>query len=151
MAKIVDRAFDAVHTPPVRLQLSRLAHHHGCLVVLAVAACTGSIGAPGSLGATGSPGGSSGPGGPDGSTAQALVCNGAADTGAAPLERLTRGQYGNVVRDLLGLKTAFDVTSLGEDEKVGPFASNEVAPVSELTLEQYTEAAEALATSAGPG
>ena len=96
----------------MRRSLSRLAHHHGCLVaaaLAALAACTGTIGDAGPPGAIGAPGGGgSVSGGPDGSTAQALVCTGAVDTGATPLERLTRNQYGNVVRDLLGLQTAFD-------------------------------------------
>ncbi len=112
-----------------------------------MAACTGTIGdaafSPGAPGATSAPGTGD-------ASVDALVCTGV-DAGAAPLERLTRAQYANAVRDLLGLKAPFDVTLLGEDEKMGPFSSNDVAPVSELTLEQYTEAAETLARAAGTG
>jgi hypothetical protein len=131
----------------VRLDLSRWGYHHACLCALAMAACTGTIGdaafSSGARGATSTAGTAD-------ASADALVCTGV-DAGAAPLERLTRVQYGNAVRDLLGLKTPFDVTLLAEDEKVGPFSSNDVAPVSELTIEQYTEAAETLALAAEIG
>ena len=134
----------------MRLDLSRR-YHHACLLALAMAACTGTIG-DGAASSSGARGGTSAPGAPGtaDASADALVCTGV-NAGAAPLERLTRAQYGTAVRDLLGLQTPFDVTLLGDDEKVGPFSSNDVAPVSELTLEQYTEAAETLARAAGTG
>jgi hypothetical protein len=73
----------------------------------------------------------------------------AVTVGATPLVRLNRNQYQNSVRDLLGVPaSAIDTSAIAEDEKVGPFASNTAAPVSELVIEQYMESAEALALAA---
>ncbi len=63
------------------------------------------------------------------------------------LRRLTREQYENTVRDLLGLQTSVTVGFV-PDDRVGPFASNSTVPVTELQLEKYRDAAEQLATSA---
>jgi hypothetical protein len=65
---------------------------------------------------------------------------------AQPLRRLTRAQYRNIARDVLGL--VVDVESLDDDEKAGPFDSNSSAPVSNVTVEQYRLLAESLATAA---
>lgn len=67
--------------------------------------------------------------------------------GATPLRRLTRVQYDNTIRDLLGILGA-PASSLAPDERVGAFHSNAVAPVTELTVEQYMAAAEAIAEQA---
>jgi hypothetical protein len=71
------------------------------------------------------------------------------NAGATPLQRLSRAHYANSVRDLLQLP-AFDVELLSEDEKVGAFDGNTVAPVSELVIEQYITAAERVARDAMP-
>lgn len=65
------------------------------------------------------------------------------DVGHSPMRRLTRVQYRNSVRDLLGVE--IDVAVLPEDERadaVGPFASNVLAPVSDNVVRDYMNAAE---------
>jgi Protein of unknown function (DUF1592)/Protein of unknown function (DUF1588)/Protein of unknown function (DUF1595)/Protein of unknown function (DUF1587)/Protein of unknown function (DUF1585) len=64
--------------------------------------------------------------------------------GPAPLRRLTREQYANTVRDLLGFTGGVDA-DLPVDEGAGGFFSNAIAPVTELQLEKYRGAAEQLA------
>jgi hypothetical protein len=67
--------------------------------------------------------------------------------GPAPLRRLTREQYTNTVRDLLGFSDGA-AADLPIDEGAGGFYSNVIAPVSELHLEKYRTAAEQLAVRA---
>jgi hypothetical protein len=67
-----------------------------------------------------------------------------ASAGPAPLRRLTREQYANTVRDLLGASDGA-AADLPVDEGAGGFFSNVIAPVSELHLEKYRTAAEQLA------
>jgi hypothetical protein len=64
----------------------------------------------------------------------------------APLRRLTRREYDNAVRDLLGdsSRPAKDFI----DESVAGFAANSVAPVSVQQLTQYRDAARLLASTA---
>ena len=71
------------------------------------------------------------------------------DEGVGPtaLKRLTAAQYDNAVRDLFGLTTGYAAT-FSPDERVGPFKSNSIAPVGELQVEQYLDAAETVATDA---
>jgi hypothetical protein len=64
--------------------------------------------------------------------------------GVAPLRRLTREQYANTVRDLLGFTDGV-AADLPVDEGAGGFFSNAIAPVTELQLEKYRGAAEQLA------
>ncbi|HEX4351757.1 MAG TPA: DUF1592 domain-containing protein, partial [Polyangiales bacterium] len=80
-----------------------------------------------------------------GGGALALDCDGPNST-VTPLQRLTRRQYQNSVSDLFAV--SFDSSAIAEDEKVGAFSANTVAPVSELSVEQYMEAAESVAKSA---
>ncbi|HEX4339419.1 MAG TPA: DUF1587 domain-containing protein [Polyangiaceae bacterium] len=101
------------------------------------------MGAPSSSGG----GGASSVHGDSGTTTQGLDCTTPA-VGATPLVRLNRGHYANAVRDLLHLTTLPDVSDLAEDERVGPFAGNTVAPVSELVVEQYMTTAENIARAA---
>lgn len=64
--------------------------------------------------------------------------------GPTDLRRLTAAQYDNTIRDLFGA----DLNASAEfapDERVGPFKSNSSAPVVELQVEQYMDAAEAVA------
>ncbi len=71
-------------------------------------------------------------------------CNG--DAEATPLLRLTRQEYDNTVRDLVGVDLGL-ARAFTADTKVGPFDAN-FALVSELGVEQYLEAAEEIATVA---
>ena len=66
---------------------------------------------------------------------------------SAPLRRLTRAQYDNTVRDLLGID-AHPAADFGLDEQGGGFASNFKAPVELLQVERYQQAAEELAEQA---
>jgi Protein of unknown function (DUF1592)/Protein of unknown function (DUF1588)/Protein of unknown function (DUF1585)/Protein of unknown function (DUF1595)/Protein of unknown function (DUF1587) len=116
-------------------------------------ACTGSIEAPrGAAGAGGSVGtdapGNGSAGAPSSTSSDApLTCTAPSTVGSTPLQRLTRAQYARSVSALLGV-AAPDVGLLPEDEKVGAFDGNAVAPVSELVLEQYASLAELLAKTA---
>src|SRR4051812_34456828 len=60
-----------------------------------------------------------------------------------PMQRLTRAQYNNTVRDLLGLGGE-PAAPFAEDEAVEGFVSNSTLPVQGLQLEQYELAAEGL-------
>ena len=66
---------------------------------------------------------------------------------AAPLRRLTREQYDNSIRDLLGIE-GHPSLALGADEKLSAFFSNSISPVSRLSVEQYRDSAEDLAAAA---
>jgi hypothetical protein len=66
---------------------------------------------------------------------------------ATPLRRLTRAQYSNTIRDLLGLGGEFGATFAGDDD-AGGFRSNIVSPVSEPQVEQYYRSAEEAAAKA---
>jgi hypothetical protein len=130
---------------------------------LLCAACTGTIHAPAKASAdqpghssgvnagdhamAGAAAGASAAAGAGGSKATASDTCDAPSVGATPLQRLTRDEYANSVRDLLGLSSA-DVTGIAQDERAGPFAANNVAPVSDLIVEQYMTAAETFARAA---
>jgi hypothetical protein len=83
-----------------------------------------------------------------GSTAAQLpgVERAPARAAATPLRRLTREQYRNTVRDLLGVKDLG--TDLAVDEGIAGFFGNTIAPVSELHLEKYGRAADLIARNA---
>jgi hypothetical protein len=66
----------------------------------------------------------------------------------APLRRLTAEQYRHSVRDLLGVSA--EGIQLPLDEGTAGFFANTLAPVSELQLDQYSRAAEAIAKTAAP-
>jgi len=85
--------------------------------------------------------------GEGGDDAAALCGDGVAQTGPTKLRRLTRSQYERTVRDLLGVTTDAAV-GFAPDERVGAFKSNAVAPVGDLQVEQYMDAAETVATAA---
>jgi len=88
------------------------------------------------------PGGEDGPGGsPEGKAATGI------GVAHVPLRRLTREQYDNTVRDLLG-DTTRPASSFPPDEDTGGFEANNVAPVSALGVKRYMDAAEALASAA---
>ncbi len=64
-----------------------------------------------------------------------------------PLRRLTREEYNNTVRDLLG-DTTRPANAFPPDETVGGFESNSIAPATSLLVELYMDAAEGLASRA---
>jgi hypothetical protein len=101
---------------------------------------TGSV-AMGTAGAAGSGTTTTGTAGV-GTFSSDVTCNGARDVPVTPLRRLTRQEYVNSVRDLLGATVARD--DLPADETVGPFASNTVTPLGDLGTQQYLDGAEAL-------
>ena len=69
----------------------------------------------------------------------------------SPLRRLTRAEYNNTVRDLLGDRSA-PADRFPPDEVSGGFSNNAaVLGVSPLLAEKYQEAAEALAATRGEG
>jgi hypothetical protein len=67
--------------------------------------------------------------------------------GVAALRRLTAAQYDNTIRDLLGIETSY-ASTFAPDERIGAFQSNGTAPVGELQVEQYMDAAEEVAQQA---
>jgi hypothetical protein len=115
-----------------------------------VLGCTGSI-EDGKSGANGTtPPTSSGGKGSDPSTplgADAPVTCGPTQLGPAPLHRLTRLEYDNTIRDLIGedLKLAKDFAF---DERAGEFAANFFTPIDEMQFAQYAAAAETVADKA---
>jgi hypothetical protein len=132
-----------------------------CLVIFAVlgsasAGCTGSIGSPGQshggpatgTGATGGPTGFAGAtGGQDPAALACAQAGGALNVGVTPLRRLTRDQFNNTVRDLIGT-TGRPADRLADDEKIGPFHSNAIAPITNLEVQQHKEVAGTLAAAA---
>jgi hypothetical protein len=95
-------------------------------------------GAPGKQ----TPGGGGAPVAPD----APRTC-GAGQIGASPLHRLTRLEYDNTIRDLIGedMKLAKDFAF---DERAGEFTANFFTPISEMELGQYATGAEAVAEKA---
>ncbi|MCX4241199.1 DUF1592 domain-containing protein [Paraliomyxa miuraensis] len=65
----------------------------------------------------------------------------------SPMRRLTRLEYDNTVRDLLG-DTTRPARRFSPDEELGGFAANSIAPLSENPLNEYMAAAEDLAKTA---
>ncbi len=142
------------------------------VLLLLAPACVGAIGSPGEPGssvppataAPGSevvaPGGPPGsgvvpPGQPPGTPPPPAVfmpgtpprCDGPVDAGLGLLLRLTRVEYNNTVRDLLG-DTARPGRAFSDDAVMAGFRVNAVAPPSESEIEQYRGAAETLAERA---
>ena len=117
------------------------------------AGCTGAIGEGqpsgrsdrGKSGGGGPAGsGSGGPGVTPGSTSDTCSLDGLA---ISPLRRLTRIEYDNSVRALLGQDV--DVSrGFSPDERAGAFPGNYHTPISEMQFTQYASAASALAAQA---
>ena len=59
------------------------------------------------------------------------------DLAPTTLRRLTRAQYNNTVRDLLGIDRRRRRPGFGLDEDEGGFAANAKAPLKELQIEKY--------------
>ncbi len=83
----------------------------------------------------------------DPTAAACTASNGALNAGLTPTRRLTRDQFNNTVRDLLGA-TGTPADALALDERIGPFNSNAIAPVDGTLVQQHQEVAAALATAA---
>jgi hypothetical protein len=123
---------------------------------LLASGCLGDIGGGEGTGTT--PGGSpAGPGaspgnnpggGPGGPAAPGLpsVC-GKDQIGPSPLHRLTKPEYDNTIRDLLGEDLHLS-KDFAFDEKAGEFAANFFSPLSDVQFGQYATAAEAAAEKA---
>jgi hypothetical protein len=75
------------------------------------------------------------------------MSNKALNVGLTPARRLARHEFNNTVRDLLGA-TGTPADALADDEQVGPFYSNAIAPIDQLLVEQHAELAATLATAA---
>jgi hypothetical protein len=88
--------------------------------------------------------GGSGPGG-TGMTTPPMTYD--ANSGHTPMRRLTRTQYDNSVRDLLGV-AGDPAGNFGIDEEDTGFASNNHAPLTDLQLEKYQQAADTIAGNA---
>lgn len=117
------------------------------MCIATLLACDGRIEGPvGALGGTSAQGGGSGGGGVTGPGAMPCVPGTGADP--LPLRRLTRSEYDNTVRDLLGATQSFG-DRLPADEKTGLFLSNVSGSVSWSMLEQYGLTAEALTADIG--
>ena len=76
-----------------------------------------------------------------------MASNGMLNAGLTPARRLTRDQFNNTVRDLLGA-TGTPADGLALDEKIGPFNSNAIAPVDATLVQQHQEVAAKLADAA---
>jgi hypothetical protein len=122
---------------------------------LLVLGCTGNIGEGKSTprgGGNHDPSGPVPPGGGGGGDGTPIApdaprtCN-ADQLGPSPLHRLTRVEYDNTIRDLVGedLKLARDFT---EDERAGTFSGNSFTPIGELQFTQYATGAAAVADKA---
>jgi len=105
---------------------------------------TGTAGNVGSTTVTGVGGGG---GTVDPVAAACMASNGLLNAGLTPARRLTRDQFNNTVRDLIGA-TGTPADGLALDEKIGPFNSNAIAPVDATLVQQHQEVAAALATAA---
>lgn len=100
---------------------------------LALAACVGNIGDPP-------------PGKPPGE-AQGPVCDGV-QPGESPIRRMTRFEYNNTVRDLLGDNTNPADEFVAEEEALGFNNQATALGVTQLLAEQYMEASEKIAANA---
>ena len=117
----------------------------------AAATGTGASGTAGATGTAGSAGssatglGGAGAGGTvDPVVMACMASNGMLNAGLTPARRLTRDQFNNTVRDLVGA-TGTPADALALDEKIGPFNSNAIAPVDATLVQQHQEVAATLA------
>ena len=123
----------------------------GLLLPMALASCVGRIegGSSGGSDVAGPVVGGLGPGvQPRGTvdTPEGPVSCDKPAVGVAPLTRITRQEYANTVFDLTGLELDL-MALLPEDERLGSFSRNSVAPVSVNELSRYRDAAERVASA----
>ncbi|MBL8912345.1 MAG: DUF1588 domain-containing protein [Archangium sp.] len=124
----------------------------GCVFCVVFSACEGSIDGPLQPGTRpggglvgGGIGGGSGAGG--GTGVQPTPCTPSSAGQPMPMRRLTRAEFDNTIRDLLGAAPISG--QLPVDEKAGLFLSNMSGSVSWNMLEQYGTTAEALTNDVG--
>src|SRR4029079_4943102 len=67
--------------------------------------------------------------------------------GPSPLHRLTRLEYDNTIKDLIG-EDMHLAQGFAFDERAGEFTANFFTPISEMEFNQYATAAEAVAEKA---
>ena len=104
--------------------------------LVATSACLGNIGDPTS------------PPDPDPDPATQVVCDGDIEPGASPIRRMTRFEYNNTVRDLLGDTTRPAETFGAEEEALG-FNNNAAnLTVSDQLANKYMLAAEGVSERA---
>lgn len=96
-----------------------------------IGACNGHIGAPDPLG-----------------QAESEVCSVGVHPGGAPIRRMTRFEYNNAVRDLLGDTTRPADSFVAEEEALGFNNQATALGVTQLLAEQYMEASEGIAARA---
>jgi hypothetical protein len=75
--------------------------------------------------------------------------SGSVSLGLTKLRRLTRPQLDNTLRDLLSV-TSNPSAGLSPDERMGPFLSNAISPITSLLVQQHQEMARAVAASVLP-
>jgi hypothetical protein len=129
-----------------RAVAARSAAAFACLGAAAAGALAGCVGRVGSGGSgTGTNPDPTNPGTP--SVSELCAQQGPAlHVGRTRLRRLTRSQLSNTLRDLLGT-TGNPAASIAPDERIGPFLSNGIAPITDLIVQQHQEAAASLAVS----
>jgi Protein of unknown function (DUF1592)/Protein of unknown function (DUF1588)/Protein of unknown function (DUF1585)/Protein of unknown function (DUF1595)/Protein of unknown function (DUF1587) len=115
------------------------------------AGATGAGATTGAAGATGT-GATTGTAGATGvivdpTVAACAASNNALNAGLTPARRLTRDEFNNTVRELVGA-TGSPADDLGDDERIGPFRSNAIIPLDELQVQKQSEVANKLAVAA---
>jgi hypothetical protein len=120
------------------------------LAALAALSCTGTVAEnPGPRPGDKDP---AGPVSPPAKPGMQPVAPGEVSAAVAPLRRLTRAQYLNTVRDLLGLTGVVGGNALPADDAINDrFHSNTVTPVQTIDVGKYADAADVLATKAVAG
>ena len=118
------------------------------LGMLAIAACSGNIGAPASgqgdvtgNGAGNGPTGTTGTG--PGSTGP---CTKGASFASARLSLISDDQYRNIVRDVFGVTFPATTTITGSASKTGSFSYDENADLQATTIQKYQRAADVVAS-----
>src|SRR5690606_6020413 len=106
---------------------------------------------PGVPSSTAEPVGPAAPSGPSDSQVPSGSdsCESTAEVGVglSKMRRLTRTQLNNTLRDLLGVQGE-PASVLVPDERIGPFDSNSIAPVTNLIVQQHQEVAQRVAQDA---
>ena len=113
------------------------------LVATTTMGCSGSV-SQGTM-ADDTPNGSQGGAGASGPGTQ-FTCNEESSVGAGRWRRLTKNQYVNTVRDLLGQSA--DTAALVPDAYTGPFKTNSLFPIQEGDVGAYDSIAETIAAKA---
>jgi hypothetical protein len=129
-------------------------------LLLAAVSCVGTIAPRGAEGAeddtpasktversSATPGSNESNAGPASSTSPVVPLPRADTPSSAPLRRLTREQYNNTVRDLLGISSDA-AAAFSPDERDNGFDTNATVAITDVQVEQYQQGAETLAQRA---